>query len=375
MRDLPHHELRRTARQMNLPGFGLEQQTALHNAHVLVIGAGGLGCPLMQTLAATGIGRITVIDDDTVDVSNIHRQILFGADDVGRAKVDVAGERLRALQPGIELNCINGRFAASNALDMLAGVDVLVDGSDTFATKFLAADAAEIAGVPLVWGSVLRYRGDVALWFSGPGAPADGAGLRDLYPTQPGADSVPDCATAGVLGVTTSVVGGLMATEVIKFITGVGDSVVGRLRMYDAMSATIRTFDVARDPARDLVTGFGTYDAAGAGACEVEGASARSLLDRLARGEALGLDVREDHEKAISDIPGATHHLPTSVWEADPEAARTLLGALPRDCDVVVYCAAGSRSKRFVEHFSELARRRGITLTSLPGGANRHGIE
>ncbi|MCT1444893.1 ThiF family adenylyltransferase [Corynebacterium sanguinis] len=373
MRDLPHHELRRTARQMNLPGFGLEQQTALHNAHVFVIGAGGLGCPLMQTLAATGIGRITVIDDDTVDVSNIHRQILFGADDVGRAKVDVAGERLRALQPGIELNCINGRFSDNNALGLLAGVDVLVDGSDTFATKFLAADAAEIAGVPLVWGSVLRYRGDVALWFSGPGAPADGAGLRDLYPTQPGADSVPDCATAGVLGVTTSVVGGLMATEVIKYVTGVGDSVVGRLRMYDALSAAIRTFDVARDPGRDLVTGFGVY---GGGRCEVVGASTRELLGRMARGEVLGLDVREEHEKALSDIPGATHHLPTSEWEADDDAAaRSLLDALPRDAEVVVYCASGSRSQRFVERFADVAQRRGITLTSLPGGANMHGIE
>ena len=207
---------------MNLPGFGPEQQAALHAAHVLVIGAGGLGCPIMQTLAATGVGKISLIDDDTVDLTNIHRQILFGADDVGRKKTEVAAERLKALQPDIEVTIIDGRMTADNAVGLLEGIDVLIDGSDTFATKFLAADAAEITGTPLVWGSVLRYRGDVALWWSGPGAPEGGVGLRDLYPDQPDAGSVPDCATAGVLGVTTSVVGGLMATEVIKFLTGVG---------------------------------------------------------------------------------------------------------------------------------------------------------
>ena len=172
----------------------------------------------MQTLAATGVGHITLIDDDVVDLTNIHRRILFGAFDVDRKKTEVAAERLRELQPGIEVATIEGRMDASNAVEILDGIDVLIDGSDTFTTKFMAADAAAITGTPPVWGSVLRYRGDIALWHSGPGAPADGVGLRDLYPTQPDADSVPDCATAGVLGVTTSMVGGLMSTEVIKFL-------------------------------------------------------------------------------------------------------------------------------------------------------------
>ena len=152
MSQLPREELHRVARQTLLPGFGIAQQEALHGTHVFVIGAGGLGCPLMQQLAAAGVGEISVIDDDTVDLTNIHRQILFGAQDVGRSKVDVAAEKLDQLQPGIVVHAIHDRLTADNAVDYLRGVDILVDGSDTFATKFLAADAAENTGTPLVWG-------------------------------------------------------------------------------------------------------------------------------------------------------------------------------------------------------------------------------
>jgi len=361
---LPHDELARTARQMNLPGFGLEQQARLHKAHALVIGAGGLGCPVMQTLAATGVGEITVVDDDVVSLSNIHRQILFGAADVGRKKVEVAAERLRELQPGIAVHAVDGRLDEGNILTHLRGIDVLIDGSDTFATKFLAADAAEISGTPLVWGSVLRYRGDIGLWWSGPGAPEPGVGLRDLYPSQPDPDSVPDCATAGVLGVTTSVVGGLMATETVKFLTGVGESTVGRLLMYDALTASIQQFTVRRDPERELVTEFSTYT----GVCAVPDASddGRDLIDALERGEAYPLDVREPHEKLLSDLPFPGAHLPMSQIDQ----AQDTISSLPQG-DVVVYCAAGARSDRFVEEFADLAAQRGVTLHSLPGGTNR----
>lgn len=403
---------------MNLPGFGLEQQQRLHSAHVLVIGAGGLGCPVMQTLAATGVGSITVFDDDVVSVSNIHRQILFGAADVGRKKVEVAAERLAQLQPGIEVRAVDARLTEDNILAALSGIDVLIDGSDTFATKFLAADAAEITGTPLVWGSVLRYRGDVALWWSGPGAPAvggvaGGVGMRDLYPAQPDADSVPDCATAGVLGVTTSVVGSLMATEAVKFLAGIGDAgaaQVGQLHMYDALSTALRHFTVRRDPAREPVTELGTYTAACAvpGADDAVGdasnaaraadAEAQSLLDLLSSGRASSLDVREPHEKLLRDIavPGAnlpmselgqiggaansgsnagTGAAGTADGDADAQAqarAEEALAALPEG-DVVVYCAAGARSAKFVERFADLASAHGLALHSLPGGANRWG--
>jgi len=365
---LPHDELKRTARQMNLPGFGPEQQQRLYDAHVLVIGAGGLGCPVMQTLAATGVGRITVWDDDTVDLTNIHRQILFGADDVGRRKVDVAAERLRALQPGIQVTAVNDRLTPDNFIEALDGIDLLIDGSDTFATKFLAADAAEITGTPLLWGSVLRYRGDIALWHSGPGVPADGVGLRDLYPTQPDADSVPDCATAGVLGVTTSVVGSLMSTEAVKFLAGIGEVRIGRLHMYDALSATIRRFTVTRDPARELATRLGTYTEA----CTVN-TEGRSLYDAIRTRQAHALDIREPHERAIADLPFASEHLPLSQVERDPTAVNDTLAKYAAGDEVVVYCAGGVRSDRFVDEYKAFAETLGISLQSLPGGVQRWG--
>ncbi|WP_342319234.1 ThiF family adenylyltransferase [Corynebacterium mayonis] len=366
---LPHDELRRTARHMNLPGFGLKQQEKLYGAHVFVIGAGGLGCPVMQSLAAMGVGTITVIDDDVVSLTNIHRQILFTAADVGRPKVDVTAERLAGLQPGITINALRARLTADNALAMLRGVDVLVDGSDTFSTKYLAADAAEITGTPLVWGSVLRYRGDVALWWSGPGAPVDGAGMRDLYPDQPAADAVPDCATAGVLGVTTSVVGGLMATEVVKHLTGLGDSQPGKLHIYDALTTRISHFTVTPDPARPPVTSLGFY---GTPACRGK-TWGRQLIDTA---DAL-IDVREIHEKALQDLHRPGELLPTSQWEQQPGSGERLLRDL-RDKpaqNVLVYCASGVRSERFVERFSGAAAKLGLTLSSLPGGTNEHGVD
>ena len=363
---LPERELKRTARQMNLPGFGPEQQQRLYDAHVLVIGAGGLGCPIMQTLAATGVGRITVWDDDTVDLTNIHRQILFGADDVGRKKVDVAAERLRALQPDIEVTASFDRLTPDNFIEALDGIDLLIDGSDTFATKFMAADAAEITGTPLLWGSVLRYRGDIALWHSGPGAPADGVGLRDLYPTQPDADSVPDCATAGVLGVTTSVVGSLMSTEAVKFLAGIGEVRIGRLHMYDALSATMRRFTVTRDPARELATTLSTYTEA----CTVN-TEGQELFNALTSHQLPSIDVREPHEKAIADLPVPGANLPLSEVERDPDAvSRTFKQFSPGD-EVVVYCAGGVRSEGFVEKHLAFAETLGISLKSLPGGVQR----
>lgn len=374
---LPRSELARTARQLNLPGFGIEQQERLRAAHVLVIGAGGLGCPVMQTLAATGVGTITVVDDDVVSLSNIHRQILFGASDVGQKKVEVAAQRLRELQPDITVHAVDGRLTEANIVELLQGIDVLVDGSDTFQTKFLAADAAEITSTPLVWGSVLRYRGDVALWWSGPDAPENGVGMRDLYPAQPDPDSVPDCATAGVLGVTTSVVGGLMATEVVKFLTGVGDARVGRLHMYDALSATVRHFNVTRDPSRELVRTLGSYT----GVCSVPDAvsstgedsadnEGQHLIDLIDRGSAVSLDVREPHEKLLKDLSHPGANLPMSELERTDEVLDTLPAG-----DVVVYCASGRRSARFVDEFAGAASARGITLHTLPGGANRWGTD
>ena len=318
---LPHAELRRTARQTLLPGFGLAGQEALNRARVLVIGAGGLGCPVMQALAATGVGTITVIDDDVVDDTNIHRQILFSASDVGRPKVEVAAEQLRRHRADATIVPLRKRLDTSNAPGLFREHDLVIDGSDTFTTKFLSADAAEITGTPLVWGSVLRFHGELALWYSGPDA--RGVGLRDLYPTHPAPEDTPDCATAGVLGVTTSVVGGLLVTELV----------------------------------------------AEAAPCMLppDGEKTR-LLAQVADGHATALDVRELGEKAIKDLPHASFHLPASVWREDPDAALALLDTLRGAGEVVVYCASGKRSADFVARFGEAAAARGLTLHSLPGG-------
>lgn len=371
MSQLPREELHRVARQTLLPGFGIAQQEALHGTHVFVIGAGGLGCPLMQQLAAAGVGEISVIDDDTVDLTNIHRQILFGAQDVGRSKVEVAAEKLDQLQPGIVVHAIHDRLTADNAVDYLRGVDILVDGSDTFATKFLAADAAEITGTPLVWGSVLRFRGDCAVWWSGPGAES-GVGMRDLYPLQPDPDSVPDCATAGVLGVTTSVVAGLMSTELIQFATGMNRDRVGLLSIYDALTSSITHFRVPHDPARELTTQL-QHNYGGAACALPRAEDTAAMFDDLRAG-AVAIDVREAGEAAIDDFffdaTAKHYHLPTSVWLEDPEAARCLLDSLQGAglSDAWVYCASGKRSASFISAFAEEAEQRSIMLHNVAGG-------
>ena len=360
-------ELRRIARQLNLPGFGMAQAGRLADARVLVVGAGGLGCPAMQSLAAVGLGNIRLYDDDTVDLSNIHRQILFGTDDVGRRKVDAAADRLRQLQPGIAVEAVHARLTPDNILAALDRVDLVLDGSDTFATKYLVADAAELTGTPLIWGTVLRYAGQVALWHSGPGV-SGGVGLRDLFPEQPAADSTPDCATAGVLGVTTSVVGNLMATEAVKYLTGLGESVPGRVYSYEALGTSLRSFNVGADPARTPVPGLeGFY---GAGACATPPVTepnpeARRVLGLVRAGRARALDVREVHEKVLADLPveAAGLHLPMS--EVSAGRVTELLGEV--DGPVVVYCASGVRSARFIE---EHAGRVPVELINLPGGVN-----
>ncbi len=415
-------ELRRVTRQTLLPSFGLAGQEALQAAHVLVIGAGGLGCPVMQALASTGVGAITVIDDDTVDITNIHRQILFDAADVGRPKAATAVAKLRAIQPGIRAEAIHARMTRANAVSLLDGVDVLIDGSDNFDTKFLAADAAEITGTPLVWGTVLRFRGDVGVWWSGPGVDLDrdtrGVGLRDLFPAYPDPSNVPDCATAGVLGVTTSAVGTLMATETIKFLTGLNAdpqlplaqaraTQVGNLMIYDALSAQVQHFHVPADPAREPVTDFVPAPHFPACAVPADAASSNTadtthaaddLLGRIRNKSAIPLDVRELGEKAIRDLPTATanpgYHLPTSAWQGDgPSAATPPTGTtestgtnpavkllrqiadVSDQTDVIVYCASGRRSQAFVDHFADPAAQLGISLHNLPGGANENGVD
>lgn len=401
---LPHNERVRTARHLALFDKTVQQRFAA--ARVCVIGAGGLGSPLLYALAAAGVGTnrcITVCDDDVVDLTNLQRQTLFSVYDVGRPKADVARERMHALNPSMTIRT-EGRFGPDNAEQLCREHDLLIDGSDNFATRFVAADAAEMTETPLVWGAVLRYEGQVSV-FWGPHGP----GLRDLFdgpPTKP----VLTCAEAGVLGATTAVIGNLMATEALKVLGGIGEPLVGKVLTYSATSATTRTLRLRRDPSREPATTIrGTAASSNQGtACEVgceastgnpssEG-EAQARHDRsqnqpltpgdiapsdlpgfLADDTHVLLDVREDHERLIERITldggvesGGTSptdtdanprdiHVPLGVVKADVASVR-----IPESATAVaVYCARGARSQQAADILRETLS---IPVYSLAGG-------
>ncbi|MDY3127798.1 MAG: ThiF family adenylyltransferase [Corynebacterium sp.] len=340
-------ERERIARQLALPGFDLEQQERLSAARVLIVGAGGLGCPVIQQLAAAGVGAIEIWDDDTVDISNIHRQILFGADDVGKPKATLAAERARKLQPDCASVGVVERLTPANVIAAVQQVDLVIDGSDNFATKYLVADACEITATPLVWGTVLRFHGDVALWHSGP--KTRGVGLRDLFPQQLPMDAVPDCAEAGVLGATTSVIGGLMATAAIGWLSGLSRQ-VGVVTSYDAFPPVFRSLHVSADPQRSVTTRLGNY-----GFEDVE-----QVCEAISLGATV-IDIREYHE---GPSPADTLRFPMSEIKSFSD----LRQAAPQSDSIVVLCAAGVRSAQVVEKFASSAREAGICLQSFPGG-------
>lgn len=389
---LPYREQRRTARHLNLPGFGPSEQQRLHDARVLVVGAGGLGCPAMQSLASAGVGTIVLYDDDTVDVTNLHRQILFSAEDVGRAKVDAASDALKRIQPDIRLETHQYRLDSENIVEAFRQVDLIIDGSDNFDTKFLVADAAEISGTPLVWTTVLRFAGQISV-FNSTASGERGIGLRDLFPEKPSGDSIPDCASAGVLGATTAVMGALAATEAIKWVTGVGQPLLGTVVSYDALTARTRSFRIAPDPSRQPVATLAPSDNAVAfspAACATSSPATHAVpatkaldnaaLHELVRtGKAFTVDVREYHETLLAQPSfigeqGADEHLAMSALAdlaGTLDVASTAVAeafARHQGTDAVVYCASGVRSQHFVEKYGQVASEYGITLHNLPGG-------
>ncbi|MGV0362393.1 ThiF family adenylyltransferase [Corynebacterium minutissimum] len=345
---LSETELARTARQRLLPGFGDVAQERLNSAHVLVVGAGGLGCPALQQLAAAGIGRITLIDSDTVDISNLHRQVLFSARDVGKPKAEVAASRARELAPELTITALEERLDSSNVLELCAAADLVLDGSDTFDTKYLVADACEITSTPLAWGTVLRYGGQAALWHSGPNcADGRGVGLRDLFPSPPTGESL-ECSTAGVLGATTSVIAGLMATAALATLGALPEhrDMVGRVTSYDALPGGFRSLRVGADPDRPLVTAL---------------SSQPTLPPELRDGHAALLD--------ISEHPTLTAAAVSLPWHTvtDNDSVRLALSSCDSDL-VYVACHSGGRSAGFVLRYADLAAEMGIELRNLPGG-------
>lgn len=341
-------ELARTARQRLLLGFGDVAQERLHASHVLVVGAGGLGCPALQQLAAAGIGRITLIDSDTVDISNLHRQVLFGVGDVGKPKAEVAAARARELAPELTITALEERLDSSNVLELCAAADFVLDGSDTFDTKYLVADACEITSTPLAWGTVLRYGGQAALWHSGPNcADGRGVGLRDLFPAPPAGESL-ECSTAGVLGATTSVIAGLMATAALATLGALPEhrDMVGRVTSYDALPGSFRSLRVGADPDRPLVTALSGQP---------------TLPPELRDGHAALLDISE-HPLLTAAAVSLPWHTVT-----DDDSVRHALSSCDSDL-VYVACPSGGRSAGFVVRYADLAAEMGIELRNLPGG-------
>lgn len=367
-------ELRRYARHLVLPHVGPDGQERLSRASVLVVGLGGLGSPVALYLAAAGVGRIGLVDDDRVDASNLQRQVLYGTAAVGQAKADAARTRLHDLNPHVTLDVHAERFARDNAVALARNYDIVVDGTDQFATRYLINDACVIAGRPNVHGSVHRFEGQVSL-FSADGGPC----YRCLFPDPPAPGSVPSCADGGVLGVLPGIIGSMQAAEVLKRIVRAGTSLAGRLLHFDALSMRVHEMTFDRNPACPSC-GDGAphallddYDLFCGGPPSLDGSMSddsieippTQLQQRLAGGWAPWmLDVREPWEFATARLEGATL-IPLGDLA---ERAREV----PQDTDVLVYCHHGMRSARAVS----MLRMAGWTrVFNLSGGIDRWSIE
>lgn len=341
--ELSRDEVARYSRHLIIPDVGTVGQRRLKNARVLVIGAGGLGSPTLMYLAAAGVGTIGIVDFDVVDESNLQRQVIHGTADVGRSKAQSARESIREINPHVDVRLHEFRLDASNAVALFEQYDLILDGADNFATRYLVNDAAALAHRPYVWGSIYRFQGQVSLfWEDAP----DGRGitLRDLYPEAPPPGTVPSCAEGGVLGVLCASVGSIMATEAIKLITGIGDSLLGRLMIYDALAMNYRTVTLSRDPDRLPITELVDYEAF----CGVEAVADTDrdstitpleLRELIEAGADIAIvDVREPVEWDIVHLPGATLIPKGRILSGEA------LAELPQDKRIVLHCKTGIRS-------------------------------
>jgi molybdopterin/thiamine biosynthesis adenylyltransferase/rhodanese-related sulfurtransferase len=355
----------RYRRHLSLPEFGLEGQQRLLASSVLLIGAGGLGCPLAQYLAAAGVGRIGLLDFDVVDVSNLQRQVLYGTRDVGRPKVEVARERIHALNPDVDLVTFRERLTSENALERFRDFDVVIDGTDNFPTRYLSNDACVLLGKPTVYGAILRFEGQASTFDA-----KRGPCYRCLFPEPPPPGSVPSCAEGGVLGVLPGIIALIQATEAVKLLTGIGEPLIGRFLHYDALAMRFDEFRFQKDPdcpvcgKQPTITELIDYEGfCGVHAPEERGMreiSAAELAALRARGEELLLlDVRRPDEWATARIEGAKL-MPLHELEA-----RLAELADWKDRRVIAHCHHGARSARACE---VLAAAGFTNLTNLVGG-------
>ena len=343
--ELTVDEVRRYSRHLIIPDVGMAGQKRLKNAKVLVVGAGGLGSPALLYLAAAGVGTLGIVEFDEVDESNLQRQIIHGQSDVGRSKAQSARDSVKEVNPYVDVVLHETRLDNDNVLDIFAGYDLILDGTDNFATRYLVNDAAVLLGKPYVWGSIYRFEGQVSVFWA-----EHGPQYRDLYPEPPPPGMVPSCAEGGVLGVLCASIGSIMVTEAIKLITGIGDPLLGRLMIYDALEMNYTTLKIRKDPTAQPVTELIDYEAF-CGTLSDEAAEAaadatisvvklKSWLDEREAGQRdfLLVDVREPNEYEINRIPGAVL-IPKGEF-----LTGEALEKLPQDKQVVLHCKSGMRS-------------------------------
>jgi len=343
--ELTREEVQRYSRHLIIPDLGLDGQKRLKNAKVLVIGAGGLGSPTLLYLAAAGVGTIGIVEFDMVDESNLQRQIIHGQSDIGRSKAESARDSVLEVNPLVEVRLHEFRLEPENAVEVFEQYDLILDGTDNFATRYLVNDAAVLAGKPYVWGSIYRFEGQVSVfWEDAP----DGLGLnyRDLYPEPPPPGMVPSCAEGGVLGILCASIASVMGTEAIKLITGIGEPLLGRLMVYDALDMTYRTIKIRKDPSTPKITELIDYEEfCGVLSDEATQAAAdstitpRELRELIDTGKPLALiDVREPVEWDINRIEGA-ELIPKGAFETGEALAHLQVDRTP-----VFYCKTGVRS-------------------------------
>ena len=375
--DLPqltNEEIKRYSRHLIMPEMGVDGQRRLKGGSVLCVGAGGLGSPAAMYLAAAGVGRIGVVDFDVVDFSNLQRQIIHGTSDVGRSKLASAKDRLLDINPHIQVDTYEMALSSENALELFAPYDVILDGTDNFPTRYLTNDACVILGKPNAYGSIFRFEGQASVF-----AAKDGPCYRCLYPEPPPPGLVPSCAEGGVLGVLPGVIGVIQATEAIKLLTGIGEPLVGRFLIYDALRMRFRELKLRKDPdcpvcgTHPTVTRLIDYEefcglrpsveaeaaemaAAAARAASATEISALELKARLDRGDKLVIvDVREPNEYQINRIPGSVliplGEIPRRYAELDSEA------------ELVMQCKVGGRSAKAADYLRTVGFKRVLNLT------------
>ena len=345
--ELTFDEVKRYSRHLIIPEIGMTGQKRLKNARVLCVGAGGLGSPALLYLAAAGVGTLGVIDFDVVDESNLQRQIIHGQSDIGKLKAESARESIAEINPYVNVQVHTEALSNDNVMEIFSGYDLIVDGTDNFATRYMVNDACVLLGKPYVWGSIFRFDGQASVFWA-----EYGPCYRCLYPDPPPPGMVPSCAEGGVLGVLCASIGSIQVTEAIKLLTGVGESLAGRLMIYDALEMSYRTVRVRKDPEcaicgkNPTITGLIDYDAF-CGAVSDDAAAAATgstitateLKDMLDRGDDIFLvDVREPNEYEIVSIPGAT------LIPKDQFLTGVALEKLPQDKRIVLHCKSGVRS-------------------------------